>query len=675
MRRLVALLSFAVLAGPLPALPGSPLVGQAAAASVPTTTSIILTLNYGVVGSPMDFHVQVNPAPSGGTVHLKIDDVVVASQSMQAGNPDVLVRWTPSTPGAYTAVAGFGGTTGFDASNSDAFAITILRVTPYVLVTPSTHEPALDQIVDFTATLSPDPGAGTVEWLVNDVVEETMALEAGGVAHWSRSFAQPFDHSVKAHFTGNDTYLESTGNANIHILPVPTTVTVTLPSDPLPAGPVTATVTISPNPGGGTLTWRLSSTGPATVPVDDDGVTDVALGSLGSQSAVLTVLFDGYDRYASSEGTASFTVLPEGGVTLSTNRTTATQGELPVVLTAAVAPFPGGTSTVTFLDDVGGDVIELGALPVDSITLRAVYTSSALRIGSHTVRARFDGVDGSVLPFVSDPISLTVLPDTVVHGTFKPSATKFYPVKDGYRDTVSLGGALDESATVTIRVYDKSGHRKRTWSLGTRSAGTYSVAWNGRSSSGTLLGAGKYTVKVSLKDARGHTRTIPASITISRRQVAWKTGTAITRYGDQLTYFASPGDHLFYSDDYSRGRILYSAEFDRDCDPNCQIVYGQATLSLKKSALDIRRVKVTVVGHTFVDYGSGSAMAVRWSTGEFGFLGGLPEYKTQPATYSLTKRYVSSSHKVRFVVWCTQSSGDAFDLHRFKLTYQYAVWK
>jgi len=131
--------------------------------------------------------------------------------------------------------------------------------------------------VDFTATVTPDPGPGTIEWLVDDVVAASGPLEPGGLSHFSTSFSTPYGHSVKARFGGNDAYQASTGNRNVHLAPLPSAVTISMPPSPIPAGPVTATVTVSPNPGAGTLTWRTTYLGGATTPVDPDGTTDILL--------------------------------------------------------------------------------------------------------------------------------------------------------------------------------------------------------------------------------------------------------------------------------------------------------------------------------------------------------------------------------------------------------------
>ena len=50
--------------------------------------------------------------------------------------------------------------------------------------------------------------------------------------------------------------------------------------------------------------------------------------------------------------------------------------------------------------------------------------------------------------------------------------------------------------------------------------------------------AGRYTVKASFKDTTGHSRTITTHATISWRKAVWKSGTLVTHYGDQLAYYA-----------------------------------------------------------------------------------------------------------------------------------------
>jgi hypothetical protein len=644
------------------------------AASQPTTTAIILTYGAGTVGFQSDFHVQTNPMPPGGTVDLLVDGSLVDSATFPGDTTDLILHWAPTSPGDFTVTARYNGTAGYDGSISEGFAFSAALPTPYIDVESSNDAPALGETVHFTATLSPNPLEGTIEWSVDDVVIETVALQPGGTSAFATSFDLPYVHAVKAHFTGNDDYLPSTGGRNVYLGALATTMTITVPPDPIAAGPVTATVTLDPNPGGGTLTWRSDWAGYTTVPADADGTTEVDLGEVAPGSRWLEVAFNGHGQYGGTTETVPFSVLQKATITVAANRATAIQGELPVVLSATATPFIYA-GTVTFLDDVAGSVVSLGPVAYSTDDGRAMLSTSALRVGVHSIRARFDGVTGIVAPATSAPITVSVAADTSVHATFTPSSSKFYPARDGYRDTVSLGGRLDERATVTIRIYNSAGTRKRTFSLGTRAIGSYAVSWNGKTASGSRVAAGKYTLKASFKDVKGHTRTIVGYTTVSWREVAWKTASTVTRYGDEFAYYATPGDHLFLSDDYSRGRVLYSNDINSYCDPDCDIVYGIKTFTLTSTALAYRSVQVTVVGHTYVDFNSGSAFFRNWSTKTQTWKGGLPEYATQPHAYTASAANISSDRKVQFGVWCTEDMGDAFDLHRVRLTYQYAVWK
>uniref|UniRef100_UPI003C2DA863 hypothetical protein n=1 Tax=Escherichia coli TaxID=562 RepID=UPI003C2DA863 len=128
-----------------------------------------------------------------------------------------LLDWKVVVPGSFTVTARYNGTTGYAPSTSADFPFLVLRPTPYITVTPSNDSPALDETVDFTAALSPDPGSGTIEWLVDDEVISTVALEAGGLSHFSTAFSTPYGHLVVARFTGNDDFLPSTGGRNMYL--------------------------------------------------------------------------------------------------------------------------------------------------------------------------------------------------------------------------------------------------------------------------------------------------------------------------------------------------------------------------------------------------------------------------------------------------------------------------
>ena len=87
------------------------------------------------------------------------------------------------------------------------------------------------------------------------------------------------------------------------------------------------------------------------------------------------------------------------------------------------------------------------------------------------------------------------------------SGTTIYPYKDTWRDTVAIRGTRTERLSVTIKIYKPTGSllMTRTIAAGT---GAYSYTWNGKTSKGVILAAGKYKVVQTLTD--------PSSVPASR---------------------------------------------------------------------------------------------------------------------------------------------------------------
>lgn len=465
---------------------------------------------------------------------------------------------------------------------------------------------------------------------------------------------------------------------SVAVAGTPVDMTISVGGNPIPEGPATAEVTLNPNPGGGTLTWYLGFGLPTQVDVDPDGTTSIDLGTLTSTVWTLEVSFNGFEDYDPVTEQLIFSVWLETTTTVVADRSSAVQGELPVKLTATVAASDlNFTGTVTFLDDVGGDVVELGPVAVDELTDKAVLSTSSLRVGAHSITARFSGVPGW-LDSTSSPIAVTVAADTAVHATFAAAASKFYAANDGYRDTVKLGGRLDEKATVKIKLYNGAGSLKRTWKLGTENAGAYGVTWNGKTASGARLPAGKYTAKAIIEDTKGHRKTLSDTTTLSWREVAWKTVT-VRKDGDSGVFFVGEfGGQILQSPDYLHGVILDSGEMIRDCE-SCGFAAGRYRFSFVTSnVLAYRNTWTEVRGHGFDDREhTGTTSIVDPATGEFGEGTPNPLFDEDGVTFNLLfgPKYIDENGRIEIWVWMTQAWGDAFDLRYLKLNYQYAVWK
>jgi len=253
--------------------------------------------------------------------------------------------------------------------------------------------------------------------------------------------------------------------------------------------------------------------------------------------------------------------------------------------------------------------------------------------------------------------------------SIKVSRTTLYPVRDGYVDTVTFSGILDEPISTTIRVKDRSGRVVRQFSL-SRRQGRYSVTWNGKKSNGSLVAAGTYRVESRFRDQAGNSATVTRSLKVSRKRLVWRTASQ-TKAANRFS---------------SYGSTLYADVNTWACDrPGCVYLFGNVTSD-----------QLAYVRYDFV-----IPRAIRYSTIRFSALGEVnPQGITSgPATLSIFdwsdrvergrrrtgKRYawystsvsgsafVSSSGRVRAWVTAYGLDGGNWDVAKVRLTYRYAV--
>jgi flagellar hook capping protein FlgD len=146
----------------------------------------------------------------------------------------------------------------------------------------------------------------------------------------------------------------------------------------------------------------------------------------------------------------------------------------------------------------------------------------------------------SVEAATSDPLDLVVQQNQVHASNVGVQYSTFYPVKDGYRDTVAITGTRDEPIEVTIRIYSPGGTLLKTQTIA-EGSGAYSYAWNGRKADGTIRPAGTYKVTQTLDDALGASEMSTFFVTLSKKEVTWHS-TSITQKGSSLDAVGSDGD-------------------------------------------------------------------------------------------------------------------------------------
>ena len=194
------------------------------------------------------------------------------------------------------------------------------------------------------------------------------------------------------------------------------------------------------------------------------------------------------------------------------------QAHHPVEIDAMVHPPSTGvqlTGNMTLSDADTNTVLAVGPPSL-------VYDFASLPLGVHHFVGSYEG-DGN-FEAGTGSLTVTVVPDIVEATSVGVSPASFYPFKDGYLDTASIGGTRNEPATVAITIYSPKGSvvRRASIALGT---GRYAFGWNGRTTSVAVAPAGKYKVVQKLTDAFGSTKVVTSYVTISAKRLYSHTST------------------------------------------------------------------------------------------------------------------------------------------------------
>lgn len=186
-------------------------------------------------------------------------------------------------------------------------------------------------------------------------------------------------------------------------------------------------------------------------------------------------------------------------------------------------------ATMTF-DEVDGHAPSCTiAVDPGNQTLCAIPSIAA---GAYHYTVTYSG-NTIVAGSVSDPFDLTIAPDAVHATGIGRNYSTFYPRKDAYRDSLTIYGTRQEPITVSIKIYNSSNHLVKSVTKGLAS-GTYSYAWSGRNSAGTILPSGKYKIVQKLTDAAATSRTVTSYVNLSKKVLVTKT-TYVTKNGSSLS--------------------------------------------------------------------------------------------------------------------------------------------
>jgi hypothetical protein len=338
---------------------------------------------------------------------------------------------------------------------------------------------------------------------------------------------------------------------------------------------------------------------------------------------------------------------------------------LTATLSSSASGPPPNSGSVAFTE--AGQI--LGVAPVAAQFTgsvgKATTTVGPLSVGDHSIVAIYADPDG-VQVSTSNPLLVQVIADaSVAARSVGTSPATFYPVKDAYLDTLAIKGTLDEQASVSVSIYSvATGRKVRAFSLTPRS-GAYQVPWNGRTSSGTLLAAGKYKVTQVLRDTLGNTKTVTSYATLSQRRMYWYTKSQ-TRFGDGF-------DDLGYccgaTVSTSRSRFSRGVLIAGYGDYAWPFVTYQFTVPAATVYRNIRFQALGVDRSTSGD--SGLVALWNWRLNDSG------DQATCPTSYSwCSTKSVSGADWVKSRAVSADviaQHGGAYDVERVKLTYTYGI--
>jgi len=177
-----------------------------------TNTVFISSANPSIYGQPVTFTANVNPIPDGGTIQFQ-------DNGLDIGSPPTLNAYGQATftdsvlaVGAHTITEVYSGDANFIGSNSNSITETITQVPTATVLTSSPNPSGANQSVTFTATVSPVPDGGTIQFEDNgNNLAEPFSVNASGQATYATSALSVGTHTITAIYSGDTNFLSSSG--------------------------------------------------------------------------------------------------------------------------------------------------------------------------------------------------------------------------------------------------------------------------------------------------------------------------------------------------------------------------------------------------------------------------------------------------------------------------------
>jgi hypothetical protein len=445
----------------------TPLTGTA------TTTALGSSSNPKPLPGSVTYTATVSPVPTGGVVQFSDAGANIPGCGAQTVNTTTGVATCTVTYNAISShpiVAAYLGNAGFLMSHGSLTQTVVAATSTSTGLGSSANPATVRQGVTFTATVSPAPDGGAVNFTSNGTTIPgcgTAAVNTStGVATCGTSFATAGGYSIVAAYGGDTSYPASSSSTLTQNINAAGSTTTTLGSsaNPSTAGDtVTFTATVSPAPDTGTIAFTdggVSIGACSAQPLNGSGQATCVQTYANAGSHTIGASWAGNSSYPASSATPLVqTVNPRSDTTtVASSKNPTSPGER-LTYTATVSPNPGG-GTVDFTDG-GAAIAGCTGVTLDSGTAKATCTVVYTVSGSHSIVAAYSG--NALYPASNS----TTLTQTVsaTNPSFSTPGTYFWTVPAGVTQAVftvdgaqggggnySAGGGNGGQSVVTLNV-------------------------------------------------------------------------------------------------------------------------------------------------------------------------------------------------------------------------------
>ncbi len=357
--------------------------------SVASATMLSVDVNPAPFGQDVTFTATMIPATATGTVTFLDGTTPIGTAAITSG----VATLTTNTlaVGTHTITASYGGDADNGASLSNGVSQVIDQASSTTMLEADPSPSAVGQPVTFTATVSPAAASGSVTFLDGTTTPATTLATIAlvdGQAIFTTSTLASGTHDISAVYEGDANVTGST-SATVSQTVILSSRTLLDSSANLTSygQPVTFTATVAPADATGSVTFLDGAIPLGTVPLDIDGTAAWTTSTLAVGTHAITAMYTGDAMHVSSTSTAVNQVVNQASTTttLATSGTPSTVGES-LTFTATVLPATA-TGTVTFKDGA----ITLGIVPLTGTGGPALFSTSALRVGTHAITAVYSG--------------------------------------------------------------------------------------------------------------------------------------------------------------------------------------------------------------------------------------------------------------------------------------------